>query len=275
MNQNRSIFQKALELLDKGKGFAFATIIASRGSVPRREGTKMLITAEGETFGSIGGGIMEKEVVELAKKAIKERKLLIEEFRFAESKPKPDEMICGGRLTVLIEPQRAAERLIICGAGHVGYALYQICRPLGFKAIIVDDRPEFATTERFPEAEKIVVAPFSEALEQILFKDEAKPCAHDFNTYFVICTRRHQSDQTCLEFALRTSATFIGMLGSRSKWEQIKKNLRAKGFQPKELERVHSPIGLEIGAVTPEEIAVSIAAELIQHRTQQLAAPEK
>ncbi|MCD6386082.1 XdhC family protein [Candidatus Sumerlaeota bacterium] len=258
-NQNVEILRKAVELLEQGTSIAFATIIATKGSVPRREGTKMLITADGKSYGTIGGGRMEKEVVQLAQHSIREKKIQVKEFRFVESKPKSDEMICGGRLTIVIEPQQPAESLLICGGGHIGFALYEICRLLGFKIAIIDDRAEFATRERFPEAETVLHSAFGKAFSQITVTG---------NTYIVICTRRHQSDQTCLEQALKTDATYIGMLGSRAKWQQIKKNLRAKGFRQKDIQRVHCPIGLEIGAVTPEEIAISIAAELILHRSQ-------
>lgn len=265
-NQNIEIFKKALELLEQGTPVAIATIIATRGSVPRREGTKMLVTADGNSFGTIGGGVMEKEVIQLAQQCIKEKKIEVKEFRFVESKARPDEMICGGRLTVLIEPQQPVETLLIFGGGHIGFALYEICRLLGFRLIIIDDREEFATKDRFPEAESVLRCAFDKAFSQVSVTE---------NTYIVICTRRHHSDQICLEQALKTNATYIGMLGSKTKWQQIKKNLKAKGFRHKDFQRVHCPIGLDIGAVTPEEIAVSIAAELIQHRSQRHGATDK
>ncbi len=264
MRTNIEILHKAVELLEEGREVVFATIIECAGSVPRREGTKMLITAEGKTYGSIGGGVIEQQVIQLAKTALAEGKIIIEEFSFAGRESRQEGMICGGRVTVLIEPQQTAETLIICGAGHIGIAVHQICQLLGFNIIVIDDRAEFANQERFPQATKIIVASFESALSNLATQVK---CNY-LKTYFVICTRHHQSDQTCLELALKTPATYIGMLGSRTKWEQIKKNLLAKGVRKKDIQRVHCPIGLDIGAITPEEIAVSIAAEIIQHRAK-------
>ncbi len=259
MTNTTAIFRKALDELEHGTPVAIATIIATSGSVPRHEGTKMLVTGRGEAFGTIGGGIMEKNAIDLAHRAIRERNVMVQEFDFSETTREHNENICGGRLTVVIEPHHPPETVVICGGGHVGFAVYSICTFIGLKSIIIDDREEYAIAERFPEAESVINDTFDKALQTL----EIFP-----STYIVVCTRRHQTDQQCLEQVLPSNAGYIGMLSSKRKWKQLQKNLQDKRFKKKNIERIHSPIGLDIGALTPEEIAVSIAAELIQHRAK-------
>ena len=257
MNQYIPIFKKLIALLEEGVPVACATIISASGSVPRREGTRMLIADDRSVYGTIGGGAMEHDVIALSRRSLTSRSVIIKEFRFSEGKTRKKEMLCGGRLTIMIEPMFPPDTAIICGAGHIGHALYTLCRTMDFRTIIIDDRKEYLTRQRFPEAEMLICESFPRALAQLPIR------SHD---YVIACTRRHDIDQQCLEVALKKEATYIGMLGSRPKWAQIKKNLKAKGFSTRDIARVHCPIGLPIGAVTPEEIAVSIAAELIQHR---------
>lgn len=257
MNQYVPIFKKLITLLEAGVPVACATIISASGSVPRRESTRMLVADDGSIQGSIGGGVMEHDVITLARQSLISRTVIIKDFLFSESKTRKKELICGGRLTVMIEPMFPPDTAIICGAGHVGHALYSLCRSIDFRTIIIDDREDYATRQRFPEAEMLICDSIPRALAHLPVRS---------NNYVIVCTRRHDVDQQCLEAALKKKPAYIGMLGSRTKWAQIKKNLRSKGFSTRNIARVHCPIGLDIGAVTPEEIAVSIAAELINHR---------
>ena len=259
MASNLAILKRAAELLDADIPVAIATIIATKGSVPRYEGTKMLIPATGAPVGTIGGGIIEKTVIDLGREALSSHKILVKSFETAEHTPTPDDIICGGTMTVVIEPEYPRDTLVICGAGHVGLALYNLFQTLNFDMVVIDDRPEYAFTERFPAAKKVICSPFEKAMAELHY---------GARSYVVICTRRHLSDQVCLEPILRSNAVYIGLLGSRTKWAQLRKNLSGNGFSAEDIARVHCPVGLKIGAVTPEEIAVSIAAEIIKHRTR-------
>ncbi len=255
MTQSLEILHKAVELLEQGKSVAIATIISTKGSFPRKEGTRMLVSEDGEFWGTIGGGAVERNVLDLARSAIRDKRIIVEEFSSTKNNEQPNKMICGGRATVVIESYHPSKEILIFGAGHVGLAIYQIVHFLGFNVTVVDDRKEFATPERFPHAEKVIRKTFSASFKQTMVTKQ---------TAIIVCTRRHDMDQACLEFALKTDAAYIGLLGSRSKWAQIKRNLKDKGFKPAEIRRVYCPIGLDIGAHTPEEIAVSVAAQLIQ-----------
>lgn len=233
---------------------ALATIVLARGSVPRREGAKMLVRADGTIFGSLGGGELEARVCEKAKEVMDRGRP--ERVRF-ELTGKQVDMICGGEVEVFIEPLLPPPTMYIFGGGHVSVPLARMGKMVGFRIFVLDERPEFANRERFPEADQVIAEPYELAFSQLKFGR---------SSYIVIVTRRYQFDELALELALRTPARYIGMIGSKSKREAIFAHLRAKGLSEEALGRVHSPIGLEIGAQTPEEIAVSILAELIKIR---------
>lgn len=166
-------------------------------------------------------------------------------------------MVCGGDLEVFIEPILAAPSLFIFGGGHIALALVKMAKLVGFKIAVIDDRPEFATSERFPEAEQTLATDFAEAFSKLTI---------DKSDYIVIVTYAHKGDEVVLEGALKTEAKYIGMIGSRAKSEVVFSHLRAKGIWQELLDKVHTPVGLKINAQTPEEIAVSILAEMIQVR---------
>jgi len=166
-------------------------------------------------------------------------------------------MICGGDTEVFIEPIRSAPTLIIFGGGHISLALSKIGKLIGFKVAVIDDRAEFANQERFPEADQILAEDFRTAFSRLTINKAS---------YIVIVTRGHHYDELVLELALGTEPKYIGMIGSRSKNKAVFSHLRAKGIPQERLDKVHAPIGLEIHAHTPEEIAVSILAEVIKVR---------
>ncbi len=165
-------------------------------------------------------------------------------------------MICGGKVEVYIEPI-VSPHIILLGAGHVAKAIARVGKIAGFGIIVADDRGEYASAERFPEASKVVVVPFEEALDSVPVNR---------SSYVAVVTRTHQQDEACLRQTLRTEAGYIGMIGSKTKIRKIFSRLIEEGFSKEDLERIHSPIGLKIGAETSEEIAVSVVAEMIQHR---------
>lgn len=247
------IFEKILELRKRGECFAVATVISAEGSTPRGEGTKMLIRNDGSIIGTVGGSIVEARVREEAQKVIREGKGKI--CRFDLTGREKDGMICGGTLQVYIERIGARSMLYIFGGGHISFFLARLARMCNLGVVVIDDREEFANAERFPDADTTIAREYKEAFKEIHV---------DRSSFLVIVTRGHVHDQTVLEWALSTDAQYIGMIGSRKKIKAIYDNLTAKGVSKDLLDRVHAPIGLDIKAQTPEEIAVSIIAEVIQ-----------
>jgi xanthine dehydrogenase accessory factor len=255
---DKDLFEQIVKLRQLGKSTALATVVYTHGSTPQRPGSKMLVSEDGRIFGTIGGGKTESQVIDLAKKCISTKKTIFKTFRSSDRINNKNQTICGGTMKVFVEPINPPESLIILGAGHVGLATFQICNLIGFSITVADDRKEFASKKRLPGAKKVICKPFDKMFKQL---DIHK------NTLIVIATRRHEMDEVCLHHTLRSQAKYIGLLGSRNKWNAIKKRLRNSGFKQNDIKRVHCPIGLDIGAVTPNEIAVSIAAQLIQFRS--------
>lgn len=251
------IYEEIMKVKAEGKRAALATIIATKGSTPREVGAKMLIREDGKIFGTIGGGCLEAEVWQEARNVMAEEKPRTVHMDLTGRSAEESGMICGGIMDLYIEPVVPQAKVYIFGGGHISLFVSRISAMAGFEVAVIDDRPDFANKERFPEAAEIVAADF----EMVLPKMKAAGAA-----YLVIVTRGHAYDQEVLEWALRTDARYIGMIGSRKKIQTVYKNLQAKGFAPEAFQRVHAPIGLDIGALTPEEIAVSIVAEMIQVR---------
>jgi xanthine dehydrogenase accessory factor len=343
------IAEMAGKLLDDHQPFVLATIVSRHGSTPRTAGTRMIVRADGRTFGTIGGGLLEGRVVQKAPEVLASRHPLVVPFDMTHSDIAAKDMICGGHLEVLMEliepgspaavvfhhwrealrtakpglfltvlqfsgrqvkridhcllkagqvvcgnwplaltslrelvrayseatclctvsmentmvlidPLRKEETVYLFGAGHVAQPTARLAAFVGFRVRVVDDRAEFANAERFPEAEEVRVATdFDSALKGFTI---------DRSAFIVIVTRGHLHDKTVLMQTLRTEAAYIGMIGSRRKRDHILNALLKQGFTEADLKRVHSPIGLDIGAETPEEIALSIVAELVQARAQ-------
>lgn len=250
---NAEIYQEIARLIESGEEAAVATVVAASGSTPREEGAKMLVRPDGSILGTVGGGNIEKQVIQEAQEVIRSGKAKKLDYRL---NPKGElGMICGGDTEVFIEPIQVAPRLFIFGAGHIGVPLARMARLVGFRITVVDDRAEFATQARFPEAAELVVGDFATVFERL----NVTP-----NSYIVIVTHGHKGDETVLEGALKTPARYVGMIGSKSKNATVFAHLLAKGATQAELDRVHAPIGLRIMAQTPEEIAVAILGEIIQ-----------
>jgi len=252
---DKDIYREIIRLQDEGEEAALATVTAVNGSTPREEGTKMLIRADGSIMGSIGGGRMELEVIKEAQEVIKRCRPKNLKYRLKEGEDLG--MICGGEVDVFIEPIISSPNLFIMGGGHIALALAKMGQMLGFKVTVVDDRPEYASAERFPEANKTIVSSYDTAFSKL---NVGK------NDYIVIVTEGHKEDADALEGALATRAKYIGMIGNKAKNESVYNRLKAKGITQAQLERVHAPVGLSINAQTPEEIAVSILAEIIKVR---------
>ena len=246
------IWQKLTEAQQQGRAAVLVTVVAVEGSAPREVGAKMLVYQDGSTDGTVGGGAIEKAVVERCAQVLKDRQPALIEHDLGGLG-----MSCGGRMKFFLEPYFAVPPLIIFGAGHIGKALAEIAHLLQFSVTVVDDRAEFATAERFPHADVLICDEYRKSFERLQLTPDS---------YIVIVTYRHLHDQEILEFCAGRPFKYLGMIGSRTKVSQTFKTLQENGVSAETLARVHSPIGLKIGARTPAEIAVAIAAEMIAVR---------
>jgi xanthine dehydrogenase accessory factor len=253
------IFKEIAIIKSEGGSAALATVIKTKGSTPREAGAKMLIRSDGTIAGSIGGGSLEATICREAVNVIKEANPKLMHFNLTEEEATEDGMLCGGTMDVFIEPIVSEPTLFIFGAGHISLSICKIAKMVGFKVIVIDDREEFANAERFPEADQLLAENFTEVFSKLRV---------DRSSYIVIVTRGHKFDETVLEWAVQSDACYLGMIGSKKKNDTIFVNLQSKGVSKKSLERVHAPIGLDIHAETPEEIAVSIMAEIIKKRRE-------
>lgn len=336
----KPIIQAMDALCEQDLPFALATVISRHGSAPRSIGAKMLVRQDGGIAGTVGGGTLEAQVIQLAMRMIEERRAVTASFQFSGKDAATMDAICGGQVEVLvewvdprdretveiirhlqsaisrhqkawlvtiyheesnstshalveadgtilgalpdgtpaetitearlpyhnqvgrhqviIEPVNIAGTAYLFGAGHVSRSLAQFVKAVGFWTVILDDRKEYANDERFPEADEVIVLDsFSDVLGRISI---------DSNSFIVIVTRGHLNDLTVLAQVLKSNAGYIGMIGSRRKCELIFQELRNRGYEETEIRRVHAPIGLPINAETPEEIGISVVAEMIQAR---------
>jgi xanthine dehydrogenase accessory factor len=251
------IYEEIVQLRRDGRRGALATIINVRGSIPSFETAKMLVRDDGTIAGTIGGGCVEAEVWQAAKEVIADEKPRSLSFNL-NNNPKYDSgLVCGGTLEVYVEPILPSSTLYIFGAGHVAINLYRVARMAGFEVVVVDDREAYANRERFPEAKDVYADEFERVMPQLVPSE---------TSYLVITTRGHRDDMRVLRWAVDTPARYIGMIGSQRKVIAIYRELEREGIAREKLARVYAPMGVDIGAVTPEEIAVSVAAELIALR---------
>jgi xanthine dehydrogenase accessory factor len=251
------IYEEITRLRREGRRGALATIINVRGSIPSFHSAKMLVREDGSIAGTIGGGCVEAEVWEAAREVMKSEKPQSLTFNL-NNNPKYDTgLVCGGTLEIYIEPVLPVATLYIFGAGHVAWNLYKVARLAGFDVVVTDDRESYANRERFPDARDIYADEYERVMSQLAPND---------SSYIVIVTRGHRDDMRVLRWAAETPAKYVGMIGSQRKTIAIYKELEKEGIAAEKLARVYAPVGLDIGAITPEEIAVSIVAELIALR---------
>jgi len=251
------IYAEIAKLRKEGRKAALATIIQVQGSIPSYESSKILVRDDGSIVGTVGGGCVEAEVWAVAQDVMREEKPRRLHFNL-NNQPEYDEgLICGGSLDIFVEPILATPTAYIFGGGHVSLYLAKVASVAGFDVVVADDRASFANQERFPDATETHAGPWEEVFPRLKINDFS---------YLVLVTRGHSGDLTCLRWALSTPARYIGMIGSRRKFIEIAKVLEGEGVPAEKIERVHSPVGLDIGAITPEEIAVAIVAEMIAVR---------
>src|SRR5579871_3784640 len=257
------IYEQIVELRRQGRRGAVATIVNVRGSIPSFKTAKMLVRDDGSIVGTIGGGCVEADVWQAAREVMESEKPRTLSFDLNQDPKYDTGLVCGGTLEIFVEPVLPPALLYVFGAGHVSLSLCRTASSAGFEVIVTDDRSSYATTERFPAAREVHALEFEEAMRK-LDPNEA--------SYIVIVTRGHRDDLRILRWAVQTRARYIGMIGSKRKVIGIYKTLVEEGLPAHLFDRVHAPIGLDIAAVTPEEIAVSITAELIALRRRATAA---
>src|SRR5205814_637015 len=251
---NREVFAAVADALERGEMAALVTIVSTTGSTPQRVGAKMLVFGDGRIVGTIGGGCYENDAFWKAREAIANRRPRLLHYELADDFAQETGLICGGQMDVYIEPIEPSPELYIVGAGHVGFHLARAAHEVGFRVHVVDDREKFASRERFPDAVEIVV----EDIPAWIARANLPPHA-----YAVIVTRGHTNDLEALRALAPRELRYLGLIGSRAKVARIYEQLVEDKMSADVLKHVHAPIGLDIGAVTPQEIAVSILAELI------------
>jgi xanthine dehydrogenase accessory factor len=253
------IYEEIVRIKNQGDVCALASIVQVKGSTPRPAGSKMLVRSDGSILGSIGGGCAEAGVWEAAMKVIKDETPTVLYFDMTGREDTPEGLICGGTMEVSIEPILPQPVVYILGAGHIGFAVSKIAKIAGFKITVVDDRPAYANKERFPDAYTILVEEPADILSKININKVS---------YLVIACRGHLEDHQTLIEALKTNAFYIGLLGSKKKVKTVFANIVKEGVPQESLKRIHAPIGVPIATDTPEEIAISIMAEIVDARRQ-------
>jgi len=251
---NKEVFAAVAAALDRGEAAALVTIVSTTGSTPQRVGAKMLVFGDGRTVGTIGGGCYENDAFWKAREAITARSPQLVHYELSDDFAQETGLVCGGQMDVYIEPIEPSPELYVIGAGHVGTGLARLAHAVGVQVHVVDDREKFANRERFPDASDVI----AEDIPTWVARTQLPPHA-----YVVIVTRGHTNDLEALRALATRELRYLGLIGSRAKVARIYDALRQDGMAAECLKRVHAPIGLDIGAVTPQEIAVSILAELI------------
>ena len=251
---NEEVFQAVGEALQKGESAALVTIIRTQGSTPQRVGAKMLVFADGKSIGTIGGGCYENDASLKARHSLETQKPVVACYELSDDMAEESGLICGGQMEVYIEPLETAPHLYLIGAGHISFHLASLAATVGFRIHILDDREKFANSERFPDAVETIVDSIPKWLKHAELPK---------NAYAVILTRGHRHDLDALKNLAPKELKYLGLIGSRAKVKRLYEALQNEDVPLKLLHKVHAPVGLNIGAVTPQEIAVSILAELI------------
>ena len=251
---NAQVLRELTAALDNGRAVALATVVQTQRSVPRRAGTKMLVFGDGRTVGTVGGGAMEAAVIGEALDSLStgaNRLLEYDLLNPAEGDPG----ICGGEVKVYLEPYMPPHTVYVIGCGHVGRSVVDLAHWLGYRTIAVDDREELVSKEALPSAD----IRFHGSVEQAITE---YPIAEDSSV--VVVTRSPDLDAASLPHLVDSPARYVGVMGSRTRWRATSERLIREGIAPEALDRIYAPIGIEVGAETLEEIAVSILSEVIK-----------
>jgi xanthine dehydrogenase accessory factor len=251
------LYEELVRLRRLGQKCALATIVQVRGSIPSYECAKLLVREDGSMAGTIGGGCVEAEVWNAAREVIETEKPKHLTFNLGQDAAYDNGLICGGQLDVFVEPVVPQPQAFIFGAGHISKSLSKVLTLAGFGTSVIDDRESFANRERFPEANDVYVGEYEEIFPKLPVHE---------GSYLVIVTRGHRDDMRVLKWAIGTNARYIAMIGSKRKVLNVVRELEKEGISAASFERIFAPMGLEIGAISPEEIAISVAAEMIAVR---------
>lgn len=249
-----SLYRRVAEIEAQGETAALCTVVKTTGSTPRRAGSKMLVFPDGRIEGTVGGGEMESRVVAEALAALGDGKPRMISYSMVEPQ-RGDPGVCGGTLEVYVEPILPRATVIVAGAGHVGRAVAELAHWMGFRVVVTDDREGFVGEETIPQADKHLEIPLSQVPDKEKIHSQ---------TFIVLTTRSVDVDVEGLPALLESEAAYIGVIGSRRRWETTRGQLLEKGLSEERIDWVRSPVGLKLGAETPEEIAVSIMAEVVK-----------
>jgi xanthine dehydrogenase accessory factor len=251
------IYEELVRLRSSGQKCALATIVQVRGSIPSHESAKILVREDGSMIGTIGGGCVEADVWTAAREVIETEKPKHLTFNLGQDAAYDNGLICGGQLDVFVEPVLPVPHAFIFGAGHISKSLAKVAALAGFAPVVVDDREAFASRERFPDAAAVHAGEYEAVFPSLAINE---------TSYVIVVTRGHRDDMRVLKLALSTPARYIAMVGSRRKVLSVARELEKEGTPRALFDRVYAPMGLDIGAVSPEEIAISVAAEMIAVR---------
>ena len=251
------VYDELVRLRNLGQKCAIATIVDVRGSIPSYESAKLLVREDGSMIGTIGGGCVEAEVWNAAREVLESEKPKHLNFNLGQDAAYDNGLICGGQLDVFIEPVLPLPHAFIFGAGHISKSLSKVANLAGFSTVIIDNRDSFANRERFPEASEVHAEEYEEVFPKLPINE---------TSYIIIVTRGHRDDMRVLKLALGTPARYVAMIGSKRKVINVIRELEKEGIPRDAFERIHAPMGLDIGAISPEEIAISVAAEMIAVR---------
>ncbi|MEE2767974.1 MAG: XdhC family protein [Actinomycetota bacterium] len=246
------ILNRLAELLADGQPAVLATVVATSRSVPRQPGAKMLIVGDGRRIGTVGGGEMEARVEAEARTALADGRTRLLNYRLVDPDD-GDPGVCGGEVTIHLEPHMPPATVVVIGCGHVGRAVADLARWLGYRVVASDDRPEVA--EDFSDADLVVLGSITELLGQVNLTSR---------DHAIVVTRNTDLDVVNLPHLLATEVGTIGVMGSKRRWETTRTSLEESGVDGTDLDRVVSPVGIDVGAETPEEIAVSIMAQIVE-----------
>jgi xanthine dehydrogenase accessory factor len=251
------VFEELVRLRAAGRKCALATIVEARGSIPSYTTAKLLVRDDGSMTGTIGGGCVEADVWNAAREVIETEKPKHLTFNLGQDAAYDNGLICGGQLDVFVEPVLPVPRAFIFGAGHISKSLSKVADLAGFSTVVVDDRDSFANRERFPEAAAVHAGEYEEIFPSLGINE---------TSYVLIVTRGHRDDMRVLKLAMATPARYIAMIGSKRKVIAVVRELEKQGCPREALERIYAPMGLNIGAVSPEEISIAVVAEMIAAR---------
>jgi xanthine dehydrogenase accessory factor len=252
--QDHQLLNELAAAVAAGKPVVLATVVAAKRSVPRHAGTKMLVYRDGGTTGTVGGGAMESRVIEEAHEALRTGMPKLLEYELLEP-ARGDPGVCGGEVQIYLEPYMPPHTVFVVGAGHVGRAVVDLAHWLGYRTVVTDDRGERLTVEAMPNADLPIAAPVPEAAAKYDITED---------TSVIVVSRDTEIDVAAVTHLIDTPARYIGVMGSKRRWNAVRRRLVETGIDESKLDRIHAPIGIELGAETVEEIAVSILSEVIR-----------